>query len=121
MYESKIFVVMKSDTKGWDENVKDYFMCEEIATFKLCGIDSDILAKIKSFPDSDCYIWDGENPTVTDKYGDRLKEIPLGEAVKIFGYASAVHDYRRYEPCASLLRGFNPQEWENLVVLHFGY
>lgn len=120
-YESKILIVNKSDIKGYDESVKDFLWCEEIASIKLCRIDDDILAKIKEYPDSDCYIWVDGEPTAYDKYGDRLTEIPLPDAIKIFGYASAVYNYRRYEPCASLLRGFNSQEWGGLVVLHYGY
>lgn len=120
-YENRIYVVNKYKTKGFDESVKDYFGCELVAMFNLCGIDNDVRDKIESYPDTDCYIWVNDKPTTTDCYGRAIKEIPLTEAVKLFGYASAVHDYRRYEPCASLLRGFNPQEWENLVVLSYGY
>lgn len=120
-YENRIYVVNKYKSKGFEESVKDYFACEVIATFNLCGIDCDIRNKIESFPDTDCYIWVNDTPITTDCYGRAIKEIPLKEAIKIFSYASAVHDYRRYEPCASLLRGFNPQEWDDLVVLSYGY
>ena len=120
-YESRILVVNKFDSKGFDKEVKDFFACEEITRFNLCRIDNDILLKVIAFPPTDCYIWEDGKPTAKDRYGDPIREIPLKEAVKIFTYASAVHDYRRYEPCASLLRGFNTSEWGDLVVLYYGY
>lgn len=120
-YENRIYVVSKYNTKGWDESVRDYFACEVIATFNLCCIDNEIRDKIESFGDTDCYIWVNDKETTTDCYGKPIKEIPLKEAVKIFNYATAVYDYRRYEPCASLLRGFDPSLWDDLVVLSYGY
>ena len=120
-YESRIIVVAKSDIKGYEDAVKDFFWCEEIAKINLCRIDDEILGRIKSYPDTDCYIWDGETPTAKDKYGEFMKEIPLRDAIKIFSYAVSVSDYRRYEPCLSLLKGFDQQDWKSVVVLHFGY
>lgn len=120
-YESRIYVVEKFSMNCWDEEVKDYLACETIAEINLCRIDDDVLEKIKSYPNTDCAVWVNDARKVKDCYGDFIKMIPLKDAVKIFSYASAVHDYRRYEPCASLLRGFDPQAWGELVVLHYGY
>ena len=121
-YESKLLVVFKSDTKSWEATMSDFYICEEIATFKLCQVDSDVREKFLSYPNTDCCIWVNDEPTHTDCYGQEIKEIPIKDAIKILNYASSAHDYRRYEPCASLLRGFNTSEWDDkLVVLHYGY
>lgn len=120
-YESKIIVVDKYDTKGFDEKVADFYGCQEIASIKLSCIDDEILGMIQEYPETDCYIWDDGEPTHTDKYGKGMTEIPLEEAVKIFIHAKNCFDYRRYSPCAGLLMGFDPKRWDNLVVLHYGY
>ena len=120
-YESRIYVVSKSDMKGFDEKVKDYRMSEIISSFNLCRIDDEILGMIQNNPETDCYIWTEDGPTHTDKYGKGMIEIPFEEAVKIFIHAKNFYDYRRYAPLAGMLMGFNPKEWNDLVVLHFGY
>lgn len=121
-YESRIYVVNKFDTKGFDECVKNYYSCETIAVFNLCRIDDEILGMIQNNAETDCYIWDNEgNPTHTDKYGKGMIEMSLEEALKIFIHAKNFYDYRRYTPIVGLLSGFNLNEWSNLVVLHYGY
>lgn len=120
-YENRLYVVSKYKTKGFDEEVKDFFACEVIAIFNLCGIDYEIRDKIDAFPDTDCFIWVNDKPVVKDCYGQMLKMIPLNDALKIFTYASAISDYRRYEACASLLRGFKESDWGDLYVLRYGY
>ena len=121
-YESRIIVVSKFNTKGYDEEVKDFYACEELARINLCRIDDEVLGRIKSYPASDCYIWDQGKPRAKDYYGDLMTEIPLKDAIKIFAYATSISDYRRYEPCLSLLKGFDTAGWEDsVVVLHFGY
>ena len=53
-YENRIYVVNKYKSKGFEESVKDYFSCDEIATFDLSGIDYDLRKKIEAYPDTDC-------------------------------------------------------------------
>ena len=120
-YESRIYVVSKTDMMGYEEQVKDYKMCEIIASFNLCRIDDEILGMISHYPESDCYLWVDGEATATDRYGEHFTEIPLDKAIEIFIHAKNFYDYRRYTPVASMLTGFNPKEWKDLVVLHYGY
>jgi hypothetical protein len=113
-YESRLYVVNKSRS-GADENKKIW--SEVVAKFNLCkcGID------FSGFPASDCYFYEGNDEIVEDNYGDPLRELTISEAISVLATAMAKEDYRRFQPCLAMLTGFNQHEWENLVVLHFGY
>ena len=68
---------------------------EVVASFDLCKVYN---LDFKKYPLTDCYIYaDDGNTEIREDY------------------------YRRYQPCLSLLKGFNPNDWEDLVVLHYGH
>ena len=114
-YESKMIIVDKGE--GWDE--KPYGQI--IAEFNLSCIDGFILDEINKAPDTDCYIYlDGEE-TTEDRYGYKLKELTLADAIRIFADATTRSDYRRYKPFLMLLMGFDSKQWDNLKILHYGY
>ena len=117
-YESRLFVVNKTDTK--DERGT---WCEVIATYNLCVVDNNVLQKILKHPDSDNYVLEGDKYAHEDKYGKPLKEIPLENMITILQDAVNESDYRRYPACLAMLQAFKTQEtvWDNLVVLHYGY
>lgn len=116
-YESKLYVVDKHHHMKW----RDKFWGEVIATFDLCKVYNLDFGK---FPATDCYIYadDGNTEIREDCYGDPLREIPIKDAIKMLEEViKKVDYYRRYQPCLSLLKGFNPDDWEDLVVLHYGH
>ena len=114
-YESKLYVVDKHDWKGCDGK-----WGEVIASFDLCCVPINFA----QYPATDCYIIadDGNTRIIEDKYGDPLREIPIQDAIKMIEKVIETGDYyRRYKPCLDLLKGFNINNWENLVVLHYGH
>lgn len=121
-YESKLFIVDKSKYSSPSiENGRHW--CEIIATFDLCKVYSvsDIMRK---YPETDGYIYlpGYDDPIISDLYDEIMKEIPIKDAIKIIEDAEkAEPNYRRFKPCISLLKSFNENEWENLVVLHYGH
>lgn len=124
-YESKLYVVKKSRMR---EMVSDDFPVpmywgEVIAVFNLCKMGDHVSAKFRNYPNTDAYIYadDGNTRITEDLYGDPLTEIPVPDAIRILEEAAAQVHYRRYAPCIQLLKGFNLQQWDKLVVLHFGY
>ena len=121
-YESKLYVVNKTNISEIIGD-KTWFFCEKIAEFNLCKVPL-ISSKMRKYKDTNGYIYadDGNTRIFEDLYGDSLKEIPLSDAIKIiFEAASGNNYYRRYNPCLQLLKGFNLDDWSNLVVLHYGY
>lgn len=114
-YESKLYVVDKHDWKGCDGK-----WGEVIASFDLCCVPINFA----QYPATDCYIIadDGNTRIIEDKYGDPLREIPIQDAIEMIEKVIKTGDYyRRYKPCLNLLKGFNINNWENLVVLHYGH
>lgn len=118
-YESKLYVVEKSkhlndDGMVWGEVVAMFDLCK-------CYPVSD---KMRKYPNTNAYIYadDGDTKILEDKYGEKLKEIPIKDTIKII--KKAIKDdssYRRFKPCLKLLENFNLDEWDELVVLHYGY
>jgi len=116
-YESRLYVVRKSSTK--DENG---YWADMIASFNLCCVGNNLLSAIMKAKETDAYFLEGDSFIYKDKYGEKLKEIPLKEMINMIANAMQYDDYRRYAPCLALLNGFNQSEWNNeIVVLHYGY
>lgn len=117
-YESRLYVVNKY------EKFSSEYRCwgEVIAMFNLCKV-YDVSDKMRKYPETDCYIFadNGNTEIVEDKYDDVMKEIPIDDAIKIIEEASMNDSYRRYAPCLALLKSLDKSQWENLVVLHYGY
>lgn len=114
-YESKLYVVDKHDWKGCDGK-----WGEVIASFDLCCVPINFA----HYPVTDCYIFsdDGNTKITEDKYGSPLKEVPVKDMIDMIEKEiEADKDYRRYQPCLNLLKGFDLSRWENLVVLHYGH
>ena len=116
-YESRLYVVNK--TNG---DIGSRCWAEVIAMINLCKV-YDVSDKMRKYPETDCFIYadDGNTEIVEDRYDDVMKEIPIDDAIKIIEEASMNDNYRRYAPCLALLKSFDKSQWENLVVLHYGY
>ena len=117
-YESRIYIVNKRDKFSFE----DRSCGEVIAMINLCKV-SDVSNKMREYPETDCFIYsdDGNTDIVEDRYGDVMKEIPIDDAIKIIEEAFMYDNYRRYASCIALLKSFDKSQWNNLVVLHYGY
>lgn len=121
-YESRIYVVDKCNVPQ-EINGKDYVWGEVIASFDLCKV-YDVSDRMRQYPATDAYIYadDGDTRIIEDCYGEPLREIPIADAVKIIKDAAAKEpSYRRFLPCIRMLEAFNPAQWDDLAVLHYGY
>lgn len=121
-YETKLVVVDKSN-QVHEINGERMVWAEKIAEFNLCKA-YEISDKMRRYPITNAFYCadDGNTEVVEDLYGDRLREIPLLDAINIIDLAMRTQDYYRcYSPCLELLKGFNPSDWADLVVLHYGY
>lgn len=116
-YESKLYVVDKR-TFAYGEPWGNV-----ISMFDLRAVPR-ISDKMRKYPKTDCFIIsdDGCTEVTKDRCDEVMTEIPIPDAIKII--ENAVDEepyYRRYNPCLHLLKGFDLDDWNNLVVLHFGY
>jgi hypothetical protein len=119
-YESRLYVVEKSMLlKDSDIGLR---FAEVIARFDLSKVYavSDIF---RTYPKTDSFIYEdnGNTRIIDDCYGETLTEIPIKDAIEILENAASKDDYRRYAPIIALLRGFDLNQWGDLVVLHYGY
>ena len=120
-YESRLYVVEKSRHIYPSDN--GMVWGEVVAMFDLCKC-YPVSGELCKYPNTNAYIYadDGNTKILEDKYGEKLKEIPIKDTIKIIKKAIKNDDgYRRYKPFLKLLEGFNLDEWNDLVVLHYGY
>ena len=60
--------------------------------------------------------------TVLDKYGAHCRMVKPDLVIKyIETHNDELRDYRRTLPLLGLLKGFDPDRWENMMVVHYGY
>ena len=120
-YESRLFVVEKSNSVSvFDENRKYGHV---VAMVDMCKLGSGFATRFLggNYPPTDCYIYYNDEQLTEDKYGDPLIEIPLEDLIECFESEEKEEHYRRYAPVINLLKGFDRNEWGDLVVLHYGY
>lgn len=125
-YESRFYVVEKGlvsesirDTAGDDK-----VWAEKIAMFDLCSVPEVSNEVHSKYHPTDCYIYEdnGNDMIVDDKYGDPLIEVPIKDMIDIIGRViPKTGYYRRYLPFLAMLKGFSLNDWNNLVVLHYGH
>lgn len=127
-YESRLYVVQKSDIKGFREpKTKDKTWCEVLATIELCKVGGDFFVYLEKYPATDSFFYTENETVIEDKYGEPLKEIPIKDMINILERQKAEDivregvPYRRLEPAIALLKGFDPEQWGEVVVLHYGH
>ena len=123
-YESRIYVVEKSNYSWHDDDGKRY--AHEIAKIEMCKCYalSDIL---RNKPATECYIYadDGNTRIEKDCYGQTMTETPLGEAIKIVQdvIEKLPYDYWRYHVLLATLKSIYDfvGDSDSYAVLHYGY
>lgn len=125
-YESRFYIVEKHNNNIGKEiaNGKTMYYGEKIAMFDMCKV-YQIVDRIKKYQNTETYIYsdDGDTMILEDMYGEALTEIPLDKMANIVREVmeNDEYGYRRYKPFLAMLEAFDRSEWNNLVVLHYGY
>ena len=119
-YESKIYIVEKTNTK-----LKDKSYAPIIAVFELGKVYkiSDVL---RNKPATDCYVYadDGDTQIVEDRYGEPLTECEIPELIELIRKdIENGSDYRRYFPLLAMLEAMQEhrEQWGEVVCLHYGH
>ena len=124
-YESKIYIVEKTDYSWAEENGMKY--ARVLAMFDVSKF-YELADWFSNKPATKHYIYadDGDTQIIEDRYGDTLKEASVKEVIdrleRIVEVKNGV-DYGRIFPLLAALKAFEEQSnhWGNIAVLHYGY
>lgn len=115
-YESKLVVVKK-----WNYDSGNSFG-ETIAELNLCGMGNEFFPIEKNFENEiDRPIYMNNEEVTTDKYGKVLRYTSVENLLKVLYKCEAEEHYRRTELAINTLKSFLSKDWENIVVVHYGY
>ena len=120
-YESRFYVVEKSNCSAVRDN--GLYFASIIAIFDMSKMDYyGKTAKLVGIsPDTDCYIYsdDGNTRIIEDSYGAKLKDVDFDALIKCL--KSDYNGYRRIPPFIAFLEAIDKSQWDDIVVLHYGY
>lgn len=122
-YESKLYIVEKSNCSYTEENGMKY--AEVLAMFDVSKFYA-LADWFSNKPSTKHYIYadDGDTQIVEDRYGDTLKEASVKEVVeKLERIVENGEDYKRIFPLLAALKAFesHSNQWGDIAVLHYGY
>jgi hypothetical protein len=118
-YESKIIVAERS-TSSYGE--KGCIYCEVVSIFNLCK--ASFITNAFKKPEKPVEIYfdgDGDAPISEDCYGDQLTVASVADVIKVLKKEISKNSYRRLKPLLGMLEGFNVEEWNDLICIHYGY
>lgn len=122
-YESKIYIVEKTNCPYTEENGMEY--AEVLAMFDVSKF-YELADWFSNKPATKYYIYadDGDTQIVEDRYGDTLKEASVKEVIdKLERIVENGNDYMRIFPLLAALKAFesHSNQWGDIAVLHYGY
>ena len=126
-YESRLYVVNKTEMMFdvYSNDLSECVKCQKkwgelLATFNLCKLSGDCYPLWRGEA-TDCTFSDGNEYVLEDCYGEPLTENTVEFTIAILEAAERTEHYRRLQPVIDYLRGLNMKEFDNVVVLHYGY
>jgi hypothetical protein len=131
-YESKMFIVEKRKHSSWSMTITNpaIFWAEDMVCFDLRTIGNYgpfyELFNGTNKKETSHYIYpdDGNTEILKDYHDKPLTEATIPETIAAIEAdigSNKEYVYRRLPPFIALLKGFIPDEWQNLAVLHYGH
>ena len=114
-YESKLIVVDRFEVRKEEWS---YVGGEVVAEFNMGNLPWTPIEIFQTPIDFDLYV--NDEPTRKDCYGEYCKMAKPEVVADKLEEMSNEDNYRRYNPVIQMLRGFNPDEWDDLEVVHYG-
>lgn len=129
-YESKLFVVNRIHFSERD-GMPEWICAQEIASYDLSKMGYDAKEFFAAFKtEIDYKLWmpvcdDHGNETIgetdIDCYGEHMKGATLEDLIPALEAVEQRDRYRRLPPLIAMLKAFDPSEWDDLQVVHYGY
>lgn len=122
-YETKLVVVKKYGFDTYDVQTTNPFG-ETIAEINLCGMPNSFFPIEETFENKlepNKYIFMNDGEVTEDKYGKKLRYTSVEKLLKVLYACEAEEHYRRTEMAINLLKSFTTNDWEDIVVVHYGY
>lgn len=113
-YKSRIYVVDYHQSTNWGEVLCMMNLCK-------IGYDGRFTGLFMRKVDYEVFIDNSHEPTTEDDYGDPIEDAPVQDVIDFIENEASKNDYRRLAPCLAMLKGFDPQQWDDLRVIHYGY
>lgn len=79
---------------------------------------TDIFTEEKDFS---IYADDGNTEINEDEYGAPLRICGVEKLTAWLAEEIKTDDYRRLKPLLAFLQALNPDEWDELIAVHYGY
>ena len=124
-YESRLYIVVKSDTNFNPET--NFLFAEVIAEFNMCKFPELYSLFIKEGIKTNCAFYRGDDEITEDMYGEPLRELSVEKVIdglnKIIASYGNKSFYWRLPPLLAMLEKFSESQdiYHPLTVLHFGY
>ena len=116
-YESKLIVVKKWSAPN------TISMGETIAEVNLSGMPNAFFPIEETFENEiEAPVFMGNSELETeDKYGKKLRYTSVEKLLKVLYKCEAEEHYRRTELSINTLKSFTSRDWDNVIVVHYGY
>lgn len=116
-YESKLVVVEKWCVPNTAS------MGETVLELNLARMPNEFFPIEKTFENEiEAPVFIGDFGSVTeDKYGKKLRYTSVEKLLKVLYKCEAVEHYRRTELAINTLKSFTSRDWNNIIVVHYGY
>lgn len=119
-YESRIFVMNRRVIKATEPKFNDYIYAENITTFNMCSMENSFKNLFKKPIDFSITGENDEDLTV-DKYGEKVTAAEITPVIEWLKEEVRTENYRRLKPFLAYLEALNPAEWDELLLVHYGY
>lgn len=119
-YESRIFVMNRRVIKATEPKFNDYIYAENITTFNMCSMENSFKNLFKKPVDFSITGENDEDLTV-DKYGEKVTAAEIAPVIEWLKEKVKTENYRRLKPFLAYLETLNPAEWDELLLVHYGY
>ena len=115
-YESKLVVVQK-----WSfENAGS--LGDTIAEIKLSKMPNTFFPINETFENEvEAPVYMNGKEEIDDCYGEKLRYTSVEKLLKVLYKCESEEHYRRTEMAINMLKSFTTNDWDNIVVVHYGY
>lgn len=122
-YESKVYLVDEHHSvQRVDPQQNKRNWSEVIAYVNMCAMGTEFVRLFSTEFTGYFYADDGNTEVLEDKYGDKLTFSYLPPIIEFLeNEIKEGNSYRRLPILLNLLKSINPENFEDIKLVHFGY